>query len=43
MAAIFTAADVSTLGTSTAALLVAFVGVNLGFLAYRYSKKAGIR
>ncbi len=46
MATIFTAADITGvggLGELTTALLVAFVAVNLGFLAYRYSKKAGIR
>ncbi len=43
MAAVFTAADIATLATSVSALIVAFVGVNLIYTAYRHSRKAGIR
>ena len=43
MDAIFTAADVSGLTTNVSTLLIAFVGVSLLFVAYRYLKKAGIR
>lgn len=40
MAALFTAADVSTLSTNVETLLVAFVGLGLLFLGYRYVRKA---
>ena len=43
MEAIFTACDITSLGTLTSALLVGFVTVSLGFVAYRYARKAGIR
>jgi hypothetical protein len=43
MAAIQTAADITGMDTFVSGLLVAFVGINLGFLAYRMSRKAGIR
>jgi len=43
MDAIFAAADVSTLSTNTSTLLIAFVGVNLLFVAYRYLRKGGVR
>ncbi len=38
--AIFTATDVAGISSSVSAVLVAFVGIGLVFLAYRYSKKA---
>lgn len=43
MAAIFTACDITGLATAVTALLVGFVAVNLIFVGYRSSKKAGIR
>ena len=43
MAALFTAADISTLSTNVSTLLVGFIGVGLLFLGYRYIKKSGIR
>jgi len=43
MAALFTAADIAGLSTNTSALLVAFIGVSLLFVAYRYIRKAGVR
>lgn len=43
MAALFTAADVSGLSTSSSAILVSLIGVALLFVAYRYIRKAGIR
>lgn len=43
MAAIFTAADISTLSTSTSAIIVSLVGVSLLFLAHRYLRKAGVK
>jgi len=43
MAALFTAADVSTLATNVTTLLTAFIGVGLLFLGYRYIRKSGVR
>jgi len=43
MAALFTAADISTLGTSVTTILVGFIGIGLIFLGYRYIRKAGVR
>lgn len=43
MDAIFTACDISGLGTHTTALLTGFIVISLGFVAYRYARKAGIR
>lgn len=40
MDALFTAVDVSTLSSNTSTLLIAFVGVNLLFLGYKYIKKS---
>lgn len=38
MGAIFAAADVTTLGTNVSTLYIAFIGVALLGLAYRYTK-----
>ena len=43
MDALFTAADLTTLTTNVSTVLIAFVGVSLLFVGYRYLKKAGIR
>lgn len=43
MAALFTAADVSTLSTNVSTMLVAFIGIGLIFTAYRYIRKSGVR
>ncbi len=46
MAAVFTAADITGVGglaELVGVLIVAFVGVNLIYTAYRHSRKAGIR
>ena len=40
MDAIFAAADISTLAANVSTLLIAFVGVSLLFLGYRYVIKA---
>lgn len=40
MDALFTAANVSGLSSNISTLLIAFVGVNLLFLGYRYVKKS---
>lgn len=39
MAALFTAVDVSGVSTNVSTMLIAFVGVGLLFLGYRYIKK----
>jgi len=41
--AVWAAPDLAGLSTSTSALLVAFIGVSLLFVAYRYIRKAGVR
>lgn len=43
MADLFTAADISPLATNVSTLLVAFIGVSLLFLGYRYIRKSGVR
>jgi len=43
MDAIFAAADITTLSTNVSTLLIAFVGVSLLFVGYRYLRKAGVR
>ena len=43
MAAIFTAADIAGLSTNVSTVLIAFVGVSLLFVAYRYLRKTGVR
>ena len=36
---LFTAVDVSGIGTNVSTLLIAFIGINLLFLGYRYVRK----
>ncbi len=43
MAAVFTAADISTLSTSVSTIVVALVGISLIFVARKYLSKSGIR
>ena len=43
MAALFTAVDVSGVSTNVSALLIAFIGINLLFLGYKYVKKSMVR
>jgi hypothetical protein len=43
MADLFTAVDTAGLATKVTAILVAFIGVNLLFVANRYIKKSGVR
>ena len=43
MAALFTAVDVSGLSSNVSTLLIAFIGVSLLFVGYRYIRKAGVR
>jgi len=40
MAALFTAVDVSTVSTNVSTLLIAFIGIALLFLGYRYIKRS---
>jgi hypothetical protein len=40
MEALFTAVDVSGVSTNVSTLLVAFIGINLLFLGYKYVKKS---
>ena len=40
MAALFTAVDVSGVSTNVSTLLIAFIGINLLFLGYKYVKKS---
>lgn len=42
MAAVFTAADTTTLLASCSALVVGFVGIGLVFLARKYLRKSGV-
>lgn len=37
------AADIAGLATSTSGILVAFIGVSLLFVGYRYLRKAGVK
>lgn len=43
MSAIYTAADLTGLSTSVSGILVAFVGVALLFVGYRYLRKSGVK
>lgn len=40
MAALFTAVDVSGVSTNVSTLLIAFIGISLLFLGYRYIKRS---
>ena len=40
MDALFTAVDLTTLSTNVSTILVAFVGVNLLFLGYKYVRRS---
>ena len=39
MDALFTAVDVSGVSTNVSTLMIAFIGINLLFLGYRYVRK----
>jgi hypothetical protein len=39
MGALFTAVDVSGVSTNVSTLLIAFIGINLLFLGYKYVKR----
>lgn len=39
MDALFTAVDVSGISTNVSTLMIAFIGINLLFLGYRYVRK----
>ena len=39
MAALFTAVDVTTVSTNVSTILLAFIGINLLFLGYKYVKR----
>jgi len=41
--AVFDAADIGSLSTNVSTILIAFVGVSLLFVGYRYLRKAGIK
>ena len=43
MDALFTAVDISGLSTNVSTLLIAFIGVSLLFVGYRYIRKSGVR